>query len=102
MLLIAGAPTEQETYKPKYTSLIANATQIVKTCNELNFPIAFVISAMRTKEFNDSIDTSNELRKISTHLEIININRIEGDNFKETDEWKNRILKIVDLVINNL
>jgi len=92
ILVIAGAPTEQD----------ATVTEIMEVCIKLKISIQFIISAMRSRELKPSFDTINELKKMSTLLLIEEIHRIDGDDFQESDEWINRISKISRIITNNL
>jgi len=92
ILVIAGAPTEQE----------KTVTQIIEICIELKISIDFIISAMRSKEMKLSFDTINEIKRISTLLQIFKIKKIEGDDYQESIEWKDRISNILKVVNDNL
>jgi len=92
ILVIAGAPTEQD----------KTVTQIVDICIELKIPIDFIISAMRSKEMKSSFDTIHELKKMSSLLQIFKIVKIDGEDFQASDEWNKRISDILKVVNENL
>lgn len=100
ILIVAGTPTEQE----------IRITVIMQICVELNIKIDFAILTMRT--FEKSIDkhgvrfnTWQELKEFGECiLETKIYNRIEGDGdtYKQTAEWKERVENIVKHLNDNI
>lgn len=92
ILVCAGAPTEQN----------FTITIILEVCVKIGINIFFAIVSMRSFERKKDFNTLAELEKKSTILLSERIYRIADDDFKETDEWKNRIDKIVKIILENL
>jgi hypothetical protein len=91
VLVVAGSPTEQN----------RTITQIYGICLKNEIEISFILSAKRPKE-RSGYSTANELKKIGTLLFREPVVKIPDDNFKETDAWKNRVNKIVNIILNKL
>jgi len=92
ILIVAGAPPEQN----------ITITLIIKICIQLKIEIAFGIIAMRSSEGAGKYDTPNELKNFGNPIEEIKILRIEGDDYKLTTEWIERVNNIVTLTIENI
>jgi len=92
VLVIAGAPTEQQ----------IRVTEIYEICVELQISISFIISAMRFFETKPTFHTIQEIEQISTLLHIFNINRIERKDFEESTELLNRISEIRNMLTEKL
>ena len=92
ILVMAGAPTEQK----------VTIAEMIEICNEMNISIDFIICAMRTKERKPSSPTVHEIKKMSTLLQIFKIQRIDGDDYRESIEWKDRIADILKTINDNL
>ncbi|MDR0604049.1 MAG: hypothetical protein LBG80_07085 [Bacteroidales bacterium] len=90
ILIIAGAPTEQK----------KSIRIILELCIELQIEISFVLSARRFAERND-FNTTSELKRFTTLLNTIKIEKISGD-FRKSEEWQKRIKEIVTIIQNNL
>jgi hypothetical protein len=92
ILIIAGAPTEQG----------KTVIELFDCCKKLGIPIAFILSAMRSREVLPKFDTINQIKKISTLLDVIVIDFVEEKEFKKSPEWQARIDKIVKLVTEHI
>jgi ABC-type cobalamin/Fe3+-siderophores transport system ATPase subunit len=92
ILVIAGAPTEQG----------KTVTQLFEYFVELGKPVVFILSAMRFYERLPGFDTVNQLKEISTLLDIVFITRIKRTDFKQASEWQERIDKIVKLITEHI
>lgn len=100
ILIVAGTPTEQK----------IRITIIIQVCIELNIKIDFAIVTMRTfetkydNEANIGFMTRQELKEFGECILETRIYRIEGegDTYKQTTEWKERIEKIANLVNANI
>lgn len=92
ILVCAGAPTEQH----------FTITIILEVCVKIGIEISFAIVSMRSFERKEGFDTLSELGRKSTILLSERIYRIANDKYEETAEWKNRINKIVKLILENI
>ena len=92
ILIVAGATTEQ----------VIQITILIDICIKINLKIDFIIASMRSFEKLADFDTRNELKKLSELILEEKIVKIPQDNFKDQDEWKNRINKITNLTLENL
>ena len=92
ILVCAGAPTEQN----------FTITIIIDVCIKIGIDISFAIVSMRSFERKNGFDTLSELGRKSTILLSERIYRIADNDYKETAEWKNRIDKIVKIILENI
>lgn len=90
ILICAGAPTEQR----------IKISIIINICIEINIDIKLAIVSMRSSERMKDFDTPKELKELSEIILHERIYKIPGDDFKETEEWKNRINNITNKVLN--
>lgn len=88
ILVVAGAPTEQQ----------ITITVIIEICVKLGIKIDFAIVAMRSFETRFGHSTRRELQNFGNCVLDERIRRIDGDNFKETSEWQNRIERILSSI----
>jgi len=91
LLIIAGAPTEQE----------CTVTEIFNTCSELEIKLSFAIISMRQFEKKEGFKTEDETKVFSKIILTEDIKYL-GETFKSTPEWKDRIEKLKKLVQINL
>lgn len=92
ILVCAGAPTEQN----------FTITIIIDVCIKIGIDVSFAIVSMRSFERKEGFDTLVELGRKSTILLSERIYRIADNDYKETAEWKNRIDKIVKIILENI
>ena len=92
ILVVAGATTEQG----------FKITVIIDICIKLKLDISFALVSMRSFEKTKGFDTRNQLASISEILLVEKIYKIDNENFKNTNEWKSRIEKIVNLIKENI
>ncbi|MEO8759755.1 MAG: hypothetical protein ABI388_01950 [Bacteroidia bacterium] len=92
VLVCAGAPTEQ---KIKITILI-------DICIEINIDISFFLVSMRSFEKKEGYKTQIELSNKSHIILTERIYRINDDDYKNTNEWKDRINRITKLILENI
>lgn len=93
ILICAGAPTEQ------YIRILI----LIQICVEyLKLKIDFVIVSMRSVERKKGFNTPVELAEKSTVVHRERIEKIEGEDFLETQEWKNRIEKLKNIILRGL
>lgn len=92
ILVCAGAPTEQN----------FTITIIIDVCIKIGIDIFFAIVSMRSFERKDGFDTPKQLGEKSIIILSERIYRIANDDYKETAEWKNRIDKIVKIILENI
>lgn len=92
ILIVAGCPTEQNVV----------FSLIWEICIELEYDISFIVCAKRTREEKKGFDTLTDVGLVSDILPEEKINKIDYNDFKQSDEWKERILNIVSLVKKEL
>jgi hypothetical protein len=92
ILIAAGAPTEQK----------IRITLLIKICVELEVEIDFAIVAKRSAERRKGFDTINELKNFGEIILIDKISKIPGEDFKQSQEWNDRISKIKKIVLESL
>lgn len=92
ILVVAGSPTEQ----------IIQITIIIEICIKINVEVNFIIASMRSFEKRENFDTRNELQKLSDIILEENIEKIPESDFKDHIDWKNRINKITNLILDNI
>lgn len=96
ILVIAGSPTEQ------HRTITEIYQFIIET---LNIEISFILSAKRVHEKLPGYNTIEELAKISTYVDKVDIERIQGtneDNITSNPIFQSRVAKIVDTIKRNL
>lgn len=91
ILVVAGATTEQG----------FKITLIIDICIKLKLDISFALVSMRSFERMEGFKTKEQLSAITELLLSVKINKIDGD-FRNSEEWTNRIDKIVKLIKSNL
>ena len=93
ILFVAGCPTEQE----------ISITAIIEFLEKENIQISIAIISKRTKEIRLGYNTITELQELKWNkLGEEKINRIDSKEWKNTDEWKNRINRIYNIIIENI
>jgi len=91
ILVVAGAPTEQG----------FSITVIIKICIELDIKIDWALVSMRSFERSNGFHTRMELEQYGECILEERIWRINNPQFNDTDAWKSRINKIVNLIDND-
>ncbi|MDO4224768.1 MAG: hypothetical protein Q4C75_02625, partial [Bergeyella zoohelcum] len=93
ILVVAGSPTEQEW----------KITDIIDLCKNMQLDITLALVCMRSFERKDGFSTEEELVELSELLLLEEkITRIDDDNFQESQEWNDRVNKIVELINENI
>lgn len=92
ILVSAGAPTEQN----------IKITILIEICIKLKIEIDFALVAMRTVERREGFDTKKELKEFGECILEERIWQVNGDDFKNSNEWQSRIEKISGLIKNAL
>lgn len=92
ILAVAGAPTEQ----------CEKISVIIDILIKLKIKIDFAIVAMRSYEKKEGFDTRGELTELGTCVLDEQIWQIEGDDYKQSKEWRARINRYVRLIKGNL
>jgi len=92
ILVVAGAPTEQG----------IRITILVQICIELDIKLDFALVAMRSYERSEGFNTREELEQLGECVHQESIYKIPGEGFRQTDEWKGRIDRIVNIMHENL
>lgn len=93
ILVFAGSPTE----------LKINISFAIEVCIELEIDISFMLVSTRSFERKKNFNTYEKLKdKGYNIIDTILINKIEQENFEETEEWEERIEKIINTIKQNL
>ncbi|ATA94190.1 hypothetical protein [Capnocytophaga canimorsus] len=93
ILVFAGSPTELE----------ISISFAIEVCIELEIDISFILVSRRYSERKENFNTYKELEdKEYEIIDTILINKIEQENFEETEEWEERIEKIINTIKQNL
>lgn len=92
ILVVSGSPTEQN----------HTITQIITITRALKIEIDFAIIAMRSFELKDGYNTSNELLSFGNCILERKIFKILSENYRDSEEWKNRVEEIFNRIKNKL
>jgi hypothetical protein len=98
ILVVAGAPTEQN----------ITLKILIEICIQIDIKISFLLVSKRTSERKDGFDTNKDINDFSKliHTEKISpfpLTDINNTNsFKQNLNWKNRITKISNLILENI
>jgi hypothetical protein len=88
ILVAAGATTEQK----------ITITLLVKIAIELKLRIDFAIVSMRSYEKKTGFNTPEELKSLGECIGSFTVNKISGEDFKNSQQWKARVQGIVNLL----
>ncbi len=98
ILVVAGTPTEQG----------ITLKVLIEICLELKIKISFLLVSKRTSERTKGFNTKKDLNDFSELIHSERMNRVplvdekDPNSFKQDLNWKNRITKINELVLNNI
>lgn len=92
ILIVAGAPTEQR----------IRITILIEICIKMSIKIDFALIAMRSYERTIGYNTKNELEIFGECILMRKIEKVIGDDFRQSLIWNNRVNEIFNLINKNL
>lgn len=90
ILVSAGCPTETK----------INIRSAYNICGEKGFDIQMIITSKRTIEKTKGFNTIKELDSLKFNVNQVNIRKINSENFMESNEWKNRVTQLLEMINN--